>query len=343
MKIALIAPGIMPVPPPGWGAVEILIWDYYNELQLAGHNVVIINKIRTDPADQSNPRTTYCHELINEINNGGFDFVHLHYDVLFHIVPFLSARVIGITSHYPYIDNLNKHSADGFTGIFNFMIQIPQVKSQHQVLINFVLADKDISSLIKHGADSKHIYKLENGISDKFTSKSVNEAAHMDKTIYLGKITSRKGQLRYCTLEGIHIIGPGGEGLTNYQGSWSRDDVYNKLGDYGNLMLLSEGEADPLVVKEAMMAGLGVVINETSGKNLDRNLDFVSIIPDSRINDLEYIQCVIDNNRKISFQKRNIIQQYAREHFSWSPLISKYIGIINNHIAPVSSTTNGFE
>ena len=45
MKIALIAPGIMPVPPPGWGAVEILIWDYYNELQAAGHNVVIINKI----------------------------------------------------------------------------------------------------------------------------------------------------------------------------------------------------------------------------------------------------------------------------------------------------------
>ena len=341
MKIALIAPGILPVPPPGWGAVEILIWDYYNELRVAGHDVVIINKIRRDPNEQSNPETTYCRELISEINNGGFDFVHLHYDVLFHIVSFLIARVIGITSHYPYIDNLDKHHADGFNRIFQFMVHMPHTGSQSQVLINFVLADKDIECLIRNGADSRYIYKLENGIADRFTSKSSMEAAHMDKTIYLGKITSRKGQSRYCNLEGIHIIGPGGEGLANYQGSWTRDEVYSKLSDYGNLMLLSEGEADPLVVKEAMMAGLGVVINETSGKNLERDLDFVSIIPDSRLDDLEYIQCAIDNNRKISYQKRDIIRQYAREHFSWSPLIVKYTEIVENQIAISSERLGG--
>jgi len=333
-KIALIAPGIMPVPPPGWGAVEILIWDYYNELRAAGHQVIIINKIRTNPSEQSHPGTAYCRELISEINLGGFDFVHIHYDVLFHIIPFLTAKLIGITSHYPYIDNLDKHQADGFNGIFHFMIQMPGTKSQShpQILINFVLADKDIECLIKHGADSKYIFKLENGIADRFTCKSVVEAAHIDKTIYLGKITPRKGQSRYCNLEGIHIVGPGGEGLANYHGTWSRDEVYTKLGDYGNLMLLSGGEADPLVVKEAMMAGLGVVINETSGKNIDRNLDFVSFIPDSRLDDIEYIQCVIDNNRKISCQKRDVIRQYAREHFSWSPLIAKYISILENQL-----------
>ena len=27
MKIVLIGPGIMPIPPTGWGAVEILVWD----------------------------------------------------------------------------------------------------------------------------------------------------------------------------------------------------------------------------------------------------------------------------------------------------------------------------
>ena len=340
-KIAIIAPGIMSIPPPGWGAVEILIWDYYNELQLAGHDVIIINKIRTNPSEQAHPGTVYCRELISEINLGGFDFVHLHYDVLFHIIPFLTAKIIGITSHYPYIDNLDKHQMDGFNGIFQFMIQMPKSQSQSQshtqILINFVLADKDIKCLIKHGADSKYIFKLENGITDRFKCKSVMEAAHMDKTIYLGKITPRKGQSRYCNLEGIHIVGPGGEGLANYHGTWSRDEVYTKLGDYGNLLLLSEGEADPLVVKEAMVAGLGVVINETSGKNIDRNLDFVSIIPDSRLDDIEYIRCVIDNNRKISYQKRDVIRQYAREHFSWSPLIAKYIGIIERQL---SSTYN---
>jgi hypothetical protein len=28
MKIALIGPGIMPIPPPGWGAVEFFFCDY---------------------------------------------------------------------------------------------------------------------------------------------------------------------------------------------------------------------------------------------------------------------------------------------------------------------------
>ena len=51
MKICLIGPGIMPIPPPGWGAVEILIWDYYCELKKQGVNVAIINKKRNNHGD----------------------------------------------------------------------------------------------------------------------------------------------------------------------------------------------------------------------------------------------------------------------------------------------------
>jgi hypothetical protein len=43
MKICLIGPGIMSIPPPGWGAVEILIWDYYQALTRLGHEVQIVN------------------------------------------------------------------------------------------------------------------------------------------------------------------------------------------------------------------------------------------------------------------------------------------------------------
>ena len=53
MKIGLIGPGIMPIPPPGWGAVEVLIWDYYNSLTKLGHNVVIINKMRSNGHEQT--------------------------------------------------------------------------------------------------------------------------------------------------------------------------------------------------------------------------------------------------------------------------------------------------
>lgn len=37
MKITLVGPGIMPIPPTGWGAVEILVWDTKNALEDLGH------------------------------------------------------------------------------------------------------------------------------------------------------------------------------------------------------------------------------------------------------------------------------------------------------------------
>ena len=43
MRITLIGPGIMPIPPTGWGACEILIWDTKLALEALGHEVQIIN------------------------------------------------------------------------------------------------------------------------------------------------------------------------------------------------------------------------------------------------------------------------------------------------------------
>ena len=43
MKVAIVGPGIMPIPPTGWGAVEILIWDQKLALEKLGHEVQIVN------------------------------------------------------------------------------------------------------------------------------------------------------------------------------------------------------------------------------------------------------------------------------------------------------------
>ena len=43
MNIAFIGPGIMPIPPDTWGAVEMMIWDYSNILCKNGIEVDIIN------------------------------------------------------------------------------------------------------------------------------------------------------------------------------------------------------------------------------------------------------------------------------------------------------------
>ena len=90
------------------------------------------------------------------------------------------------------------------------------------------------------------------------------------------------------------------------------------------------GEADPLVVKEALMAGLGVVVSECASANLDRNLPFIDVIPDNKLDNLEYVRGVIERNRRRKYKKiGRKIRQYALEHFSWKKVIEKYTNLIS--------------
>ena len=43
----------------------------------------------------------------------------------------------------------------------------------------------------------------------------------------------------------------------NYLGEWTKDQLYKELTDYGNLVLLSDGEAHSLVIMEAFSDSLG--------------------------------------------------------------------------------------
>ena len=311
MKIALIGPGIMPIPPSGWGAVEILIWDYYNELTKFGHDVTIIN-------------TKDLAEIVKTVNAEKFDLVHLHYDVYYVILHYLNCPRVAITSHYPYIDQIEKHRADGYEQIFYFLLK-------QQQYYHFVLADKDMNTFLKYGANPQCLRKIKNGINCKeFRFEST---ASLDKTIYLGKITPRKNQARYQDIEDIDFVGSNADPLfrtnrQNYLGEWSRTRIYSELTKYTNLLLLSEGEADPLVVKEALVAGLGVVVNQSSAENLDYSMDFITIIEDNKMNDLNYVKLKIAENKEISRMKREQIHEYGVKQFDISVEVKKYLETI---------------
>ena len=74
MKISIVGPGIMPIPPTGWGAVEILIWDSKNALEKLGHEVQIVN-------------TQSPVEILQQINSFRPDFVHVQYDDFIELCP----------------------------------------------------------------------------------------------------------------------------------------------------------------------------------------------------------------------------------------------------------------
>ena len=72
MKITLVGPGLMPIPPTGWGAIEILVWDYKQTLEELGHEVQIVN-------------TTDLNAALHQINSFDPDFVHIQYDDYVHL------------------------------------------------------------------------------------------------------------------------------------------------------------------------------------------------------------------------------------------------------------------
>ena len=94
MKIAIVGPGIMPIPPTGWGAVEILIWDQKLALDELGHEVQIVN-------------VASGIEILKQINSFRPDFVHVQYDDFVEIVPYIQYPC-AITSHFGYLEQPNK-------------------------------------------------------------------------------------------------------------------------------------------------------------------------------------------------------------------------------------------
>ena len=97
--------------------------------------------------------------------------------------------------------------------------------------------------------------------------------------MYLAKVDYRKRQHLFQNIDSLwfagNIVDERYDTKNNYLGEWSKDQLYKELTDYGNLVLLSDGEAHSLVIMEAFAAGLGVVISEYARANLDLDKKFI--------------------------------------------------------------------
>ena len=61
--------------------------------------------------------------------------------------------------------------------------------------------------------------------------------------------------------------------------------------------------------------------------NLDIRKSFITVIPEDKISDIEYVEKHIIENREYSIAHRDEIREYARE-FEWT-------NVIENHYLPV--------
>lgn len=311
MKIALIGPGLMPIPPKNWGGVENFIWIYNLLLTQLGHKVVIFN-------------TTDLKKVADDINDGNFDFIHLHYDEYARFFYKHLTKPFCVTTHYGYINKPEKW-AWGYHSIHTDILNSPGI---------IALSDKISKKYLDDGYKGK-IYSLRVGtnVSDfKFNKKGNGKA------LCLGKVEPRKKQAFLAKyLDGkteIDFVGPivdkefKESGTCRYLGVWDKPKLYEYLTDYSCLVLFSDGEAAPAVVVEALSAGLSLIISDSASANLD-NKEFITILPDDT-EDIGVIADAINDQINNNDLRREQIRQYAKQKFDNKIIVDDYIRIINN-------------
>lgn len=314
MRIVIVGPGIMPIPPKGWGAVESLIWDYKLFLEkIPGIQVFIVN-------------TPHPQEIVHLTNQCRPDVIHIQYDNLWPLWDQFECKNVLLTSHYGYLDQLEQRPQDGYVGIFKGFLNCSA---------KIVALSPSIEKMyLKYGCPQNRVCVVANGANDE-VFKYRPEAILPDRSIYLAKIDYRKRQYVYQNIDFIDFVGNLADGRfqpmrPNYKGEWDKSHLYEHLTDYANLVLLSDGEAHPLVCCEALVCGLGLVISEFAAANLDRSLPWIDVIPTERLDDLDYVAQVIRENQIKSAVYREKIREYGLKHFTWKVVVQKYLGAIEN-------------
>ena len=315
MRISIIGPAL-PIPPKGWGAVESLIWDMKLSLNKLGHEVQIVNV--GDP-----------YQIINMINQFRPDFVHINYDDWIGLYPYIQYPC-AVTTHFAYIER--PELMGGYKQrVFD---QFTSIKPNVFGLSNGI---NDIYNTLA-GIPKDKLYLNPNGVMMENFRFSENPE-FPDRSIYLAKVDHRKRQFLFQQIDSLYYAGNIAEQRfdqsKNYLGEWEKDCLYQNLTDYGNLVLLSDGEAHPLVCMEAFAAGLGVVVSEWATANLDLDRGFISVIPEDKIKNTPFVEEIILKNREYSIEHRQEILDYAKE-FEWCTILKKH------YLPNIKKIVNGY-
>ena len=137
MNIIQVATGMIPIPPNGWGAVERVIWEYKQKLELLGHNVDI--------------------RFINQLEKTPNIIVHTHIQNLA-----LECRDKGI----PYVYSLHDHHAEWYgKDSWVYKMNLEAIKGS---IVSFTHAEY----LVDYFSDTDKLFYLPHGVNTDFFTPS---------------------------------------------------------------------------------------------------------------------------------------------------------------------------
>jgi len=137
MNIIQVATGMIPIPPNGWGAVERVIWEYKQKLEVLGHNVSI--------------------QFINQLEKKPNTIVHTHIQNLA-----IECRDKGI----PYVYSLHDHHAEWYgRDSWVYKMNLEAIKGS---IVSFTHAEY----LVDYFSDTDKLFYLPHGVNTDFFTPS---------------------------------------------------------------------------------------------------------------------------------------------------------------------------
>ncbi len=106
MRIVLVGGGVEPIPPTGYGGTERFIADLAGALRTAGHEVVVINRVRHHRLRDEYP---FAWELPRLLRNVTYDVVHANSPVVANRLAFAGIPYVYTTHsrHWYYRERLS--------------------------------------------------------------------------------------------------------------------------------------------------------------------------------------------------------------------------------------------
>lgn len=303
MRIALVSDGSLPIPAPGYGGVQLGIWNYRRVLERLGHEVRIVNVMR----GASIPRRL---RIIREVNSFRPDLAHIHASKYFNLSRWLKCRGVFLTDHAPEVS----------------LAAYPYHRRALRKNTRIICLSENIRRhYVAAGAPPGCAHVIPNGLmTEKY--RFAETPRYKGRSLYLAVINRRKRQHLLCGIPGLYFAGPVEDDISlgeDYLGEWSREQVENHLTDYANLVLLSESEGHANVCLEAMAGGLGLVVSEAGAANLDVSLPFIDVVAEDKIADREHVAAVIAKNRAAALGMRREIRDYAKRSFDVAQIIER--------------------
>jgi len=256
MKIALVGPGILPIPSDGYGAVEKHIWNLSRSLRALGHDVETLNETIGE--------YRWAFRALRLVESAEADVIHAHTSFLAGILA--TSLPLVYTSHCPMWMMESKGPREHWGMVWE---GLAVRRSRHVIALTHRSAHA-----IAHHRQNKPISVVPNGVDPERFRPRFSER-NGTRVCMLGKVVRRKRVATVAKamrgMQGAELWVIGSQPDQEYAREVGRIREVKFIADADELEIAailgtmdvfvhaSEAEAQSMAVLEAMACGLPVV------------------------------------------------------------------------------------